>query len=106
MLAHCEICGHYLSVRDNETRACCPLCDEEVGVVFGDDPVLFSYCVNTFTVDDVGLHPVQLYGAVSATCQKDAIQRLIDTGKIYARGYEFLELKPYKADVSEVSNNA
>ena len=47
--------------------------------------------MNTFKDSE----PVQLYGDIEAETEEDAIQRLIDNGTVYPRGYEFLELRKW-----------
>lgn len=53
----------------------------------------YHYCVNTFKDGE----PVQLYGDIEAESEEDVIQRLIDDGIVYSRGYEFLELREVKS---------
>ena len=57
---------------------------------------VYSYCVNTFSDSDDGLIPVQLSGTIEASDKGSAIKILKDTGRIYSKGYEFLELKMMK----------
>lgn len=48
----------------------------------------YYYCVNTFKDNE----PVQIHGYVEAKSEEEAIQKLIDDGIVYSRGYEFLVL--------------
>ena len=58
----------------------------------------FEYTVNTFTKNATGLEPVQLQGEISAKSKKDAIEKLINSGTIDKKGYEFLYLNVKKDD--------
>lgn len=49
----------------------------------------WHYCVNTVSKND---NPVQREGYVEAESEYGAIQKLIDTGVVCSRSYEFLEL--------------
>lgn len=49
----------------------------------------WHYCVNTVSKND---NPVQLEGDIEAESEYGAIQKLIDTGVVCPRSYEFLEL--------------
>lgn len=49
----------------------------------------WHYCVNTVGKNDI---PVQREGNIYASSEEDAIRKLIDSGVICPRSYEFLEL--------------
>lgn len=49
----------------------------------------WHYCVNTVSKND---NPIQLEGEVEADSEGCAIKKLIDTGVVNPRSYEFLEL--------------
>ena len=50
----------------------------------------YSYVVNTF---DDSMNPIQVGGTIGGSSEEDAINRLIEYGIIYSKGYEFLELR-------------
>lgn len=52
----------------------------------------YNYTVNTFISLKDGLNPIQRSGSILAESEVDAINKLIDDGIVYAKGYEFLDL--------------
>ena len=52
----------------------------------------YNYTVNTFIRYNNHLEPVQLEGEIIAKSEEDVIQQLIDSGTVYSRAYEFLDL--------------
>lgn len=49
----------------------------------------YFYVVNTF---DCNMNPIQVSGTIEGSSEKDVINKLIECGMIYSKGYEFLEL--------------
>jgi hypothetical protein len=52
----------------------------------------YKYTVNTFIRYNNHLESVQLEGEIIAKSEEDVIQQLIDSGTVYSRAYEFLDL--------------
>jgi hypothetical protein len=88
----CIVCGEIVS----EGRMVCWQCEHKF------DGDIYHYTVNTF---DSNFEPVQLNGEIKASSHSDVLIKLIATGVVNPKGWEFLELYKEGCSYDDTGNS-